>query len=145
MYIICPFTAKHSFLFVKSQRPFLNQFLCNAKDKQLLRLICLHMFVFQRTNNNFCMFSHAYRPILRSFLRNLCSRVHVCRPLWPCYAFLMSGLKWAEESISAYSWLFHAVAWTLPAAKTTFIIALGLVEVRNNRVNRYRRLTKVNS
>ena len=85
------------------------------------------------------------RPILRSFLRNLCSRVHVCRPLWPCYAFLMSGLKWAEESISAYSWLFHAVAWTLPAAKTTFIIALGLVEVRNNGVNRYRGLTKVNS
>jgi len=42
--------------------------------------------------------------------------------------FLSAGLKWAEESISRYSWLFHTVVWGIPTLKTTLILALGLVE-----------------
>lgn len=42
--------------------------------------------------------------------------------------FLAAGLKWGHEAIEANSHYFHLAAWTVPAAKTITVLAMGKVE-----------------
>lgn len=42
--------------------------------------------------------------------------------------FLAAGLKWGHEAIEANSHYFHLAAWTVPAAKTITVLALGRIE-----------------
>lgn len=42
--------------------------------------------------------------------------------------FLAAGLKWGHEAIEANSHYFHLAAWTVPAAKTITVLAMGKIE-----------------
>ncbi|XP_078468592.1 frizzled-3-like [Lampetra fluviatilis] len=42
--------------------------------------------------------------------------------------FLAAGLKWGSEAIAARAPLFHGLAWGLPGAQTTLLLALGAAE-----------------
>lgn len=46
--------------------------------------------------------------------------------------FLAAGLKWGHEAIEANSHYFHLAAWTVPAAKTITVLAMGKVEGKSN-------------
>ncbi|XP_050526822.1 frizzled-7-A-like [Daktulosphaira vitifoliae] len=42
--------------------------------------------------------------------------------------YLAAGLKWGHEAIEANSHYFHLAAWTVPAAKTITVLAMGKIE-----------------
>lgn len=42
--------------------------------------------------------------------------------------FLAAGLKWGHEAIESNSHYFHLAAWTVPAAKTITVLAMGKIE-----------------
>nr|AID23639.1 frizzled-7 [Hofstenia miamia] len=42
--------------------------------------------------------------------------------------FLAAGLKWSSEAITTYSWWFHAIGWTLPAAQAVVAVFAQAVD-----------------
>jgi len=55
--------------------------------------------------------------------------------------FLAAGLKWGHEAIEANSHYFHLAAWTVPAAKTITVLAMGKVEGKFKQQIKYQYLS----